>query len=216
MLGTYPLGRAPLASRLDPASLPSVYAGFVDFDVTDTLLSQYEPRVILPALVGAMGGWLDGAGYEDFLFANIWCLDSAKGFGLDILGRIVGAARNLTIPEAGTYIGFQGQPTAENWGAGIWYSGADATLNVRLGDDTYRRVIFAKSLANVCGGTILEINAILMALFPSYGNSYIRDNLDGSVTYHFGGTLSAVDYAIATQENILPRPQGKRVLYEQG
>ena len=55
-----------------------------------------------------------------------------------------------------------------------------------------------------------------MLLFPDYGNSYVKDNADGTLTYHFGAPLTAVDYAIASQEGLLPRPTGKRILIEQG
>lgn len=216
MLGAYALGRPPLGARLNVATMEPPYEGFVDFDVFDTLISEYFNSPILYALVESIGDWLDGEGWDDFIYKNIWLLESAKGYGLDILGRIVGAGRIISITAGGTYIGFEGQPDAQNWDNGIWYRGADATNNVRLGDDTYRRVILAKARLNVCGGTIPEINAILMLLFPEYGNSYVIDNQDGSLTYHFGSELSAVDYAIVTQEGLLPRPSGKRLTIEQG
>jgi len=216
MLGAYPVGRPPLGARLDNTTNPEKYAGFVNFDVLDTLISQYFNSPVLKALVEYSGAWLDGATYDDFFFKNIWQLSTAKGYGLDILGRIVGASRVISVPAEDTYVGFAGQSTAQNWGHGIWYRGADATNNVRLGDDVYRRVILAKARANVCGCTVPEINAILVLLFPGYGNSYVKDNADGTLTYHFGVQLTAVDYAIASQEGLLPRPTGKRILIEQG
>jgi len=208
----YPIAQAPIAARLPSGASPAPpYEGFVTFDVLDTLIAQYCNSPILYALVQYVGAWLDGRVYDDFFYFNVWNLDTAVEYGLDILGRIVGASRYLTVPEANVYIGFAGQDTAQNWGHGIWNRGANGTLNVRLADDVYRRVILAKARANVSGLTIPETNAILMLLFPDYGNSYVVENEDGSISYSFGATLSAVDYAIISQEGLLPRPTGRAV-----
>ena len=216
MLGAYPLGSAPLAGSIDAQLATTAYEGFVDFEVMDTVISQFRDSPILVALVQYMGAWLDGQVYDDFFYKNVWDLSQARDFGLDILGRIVGARRMLSVPEGGVYIGFDGQTTAQNWGHGIWNRGANATANVRLADDVYRRVILAKARANVSSCTIQDINAILMLLFPDYGNSYVVDATDGSYVLHFGATLSAVDYAIISQEGLLPRPAGRRVTIVQG
>lgn len=216
MLGAYSLGQAPLAASLRTQAVEKGYEGFVDFDVLATVISQYRDSPIIMALVQYMGAWLDGQVYDDFFYKNVWDLTQARDFGLDILGRIVGARRTLSIPEPGVYIGFDGQPTAQNWGHGIWNRGASATANVRLEDATYRRVILAKARANVSSCTIPDLNSILMLLFPEYGNSYVKDNADGTYVLHFGATLSAVDYAIISQEGLLPRPAGKRFTIEQG
>lgn len=216
MLGTYSLGQAPLAASLAPQSADVRYEGFVDFDVMATVISQYRDSPILVALVQYMGAWLDGRIFDDFFYKNVWDLSQARDFGLDILGRIVGARRTLSVPEGGVYIGFDGQPTAQNWGHGIWNRGASATANVRLEDATYRRVILAKARANVSACTIPDLNAILMLLFPDYGNSYVKDNHDGTYILHFGTTISPVDYAIISQEGLLPRPAGRSFTIEQG
>ena len=216
MLGQYSLGQAPLAARLDITDAPIGYEGFVDFQVLDTVISQYRDSPIIMALVQYMGAWLDGQVYDDFFYKNVWDLSQARDYGLDILGRIVGARRELSIPEPGTYIGFDGQPTAQNWGHGIWNRDASATANVRLEDDTYRRVILAKARANVSACTVQDLNAILMLLFPNYGNSYVKDNADETYILHFGTTISAVDYAIISQEGLLPRPAGRSFTIEQG
>ena len=216
MLGTYPLARAPLAARL-PGQAPSApYAGFVNFDVLDTVIAEYCNSPVLLALVEFMGAWLDGRAFDDLFYFDIWNLPDAQGYGLDVLGRIVGASRIIQLPDEATYIGFAGQPTAENWGAGIWFSSGAASNNVRLDDNTYRRVILAKALSNICGCTIPEINRLLLVLFPTYGNSYVIDNADGTLTFHFGAVLTPVDYAIVSQEGILPRPVGKRLIITQG
>lgn len=181
------------------------------FDPTPTIISQYANKPVMGALINYFAQWTCGAALFNPFFDKVWNLDTAEGFGLDILGRIVGASRIVNVPEQGVYIGFDGQSTAENWGHGSWYRGATSTNNVKLTDDTYRRVIEAKVLANVWDGSIPQANRILMLLFPGYGNCYMSDDGGMAISYHFGSALSPVDGAIAAQEGILPRPSGVAV-----
>lgn len=178
------------------------------FDPSPTVISQYANSPVILSLVDFISQWLCAAAMFNMFYDLVWNLDTAVGYGLDVLGRIVGASRIVNLPDGGTYIGFEGQPTAENWGFGSWYKGATSTNNVRLTDDTYRRVIEAKVLANTWDGSIPEANKILMLLFPGYGNCYMSDDGDMLISYHFGAALSPVDEAIASQEGILPRPCG--------
>ena len=210
MPGPYSIGSAPLATGPYDHGTDALYEGFATFDVLETVISQYRDSPVIMALAQYMGAWLSGQVYEDFFYTNIWDLDQARDFGLDILGRIVGARRDISVPESDVYVGFAGQTSAQNWGHGIWNRGANVTANVRLSDALYRRVILAKARANVSSCTVQDLNAILLLLFPEYGNSYVIDNADGTYVLHFGATLSAADYAIISQEGLLPRPAGKR------
>lgn len=209
------LARFPVAAEAIAANplavTPPPAPGLPAFDVVATVIAQYANSPVLLAVVQHFAEWLDGARLFDDFFAKVWNLDTAEGWGLDVLGRIVGVSRIVNVPAVGEYIGFDGQPTAQNWGHGVWYKGASATDNVVLTDAVYRRVIEAKARANICDGSVPAINRILMALFPGYGNCYVKDNGDMTIEYHFGATLSPVDYAIASQEGLLPKPTGVAV-----
>lgn len=199
--GVKAVGQVTLA-----AAIPTVTVTASDcFDVEKTVISQYANSPVILALVNYFAQELCAARMYDDLFNDIWNIDTATGFGLDVLARIVGASRIVNVPSSGTYIGFLGQPTAENWDNGIWYNGASSTNNIRLGDDVFRRVIKAKALANVWDGTIPSANSILMTLFPLHGNCYMSDDGNMTISYHFGSALSPVEFAIASQEGILPR-----------
>lgn len=206
-------GEAPLGTVVLAEAIPSrsVVPPLLCFDPAPTIISQYANSPVMLALISAMSKWVCGAGMFNDFFNKVWNLDSAEGYGLDVLGRIVGASRIVNLPAPGTYIGFAGQTTAENWGFGEWYRGAVTTNNIRLLDDTYRHVIAAKVLANVWDGSIPGANRILMTLFPGYGNCYMADDGTMAISYHFGSALSPVDFAIASQEGILPRPCGVAV-----
>lgn len=214
MLGLYSLGRAPLGALMQTYSVPAPVED--SFDASATLLAQYANSPVIIAMVQRYADQLNVGALFDQFYNDVWNLDTCGTYGLDRWGRVLNVKRTLTIPDSETYIGFEGQTTGQNWNHGIWYRGADATTNVSLDNETYRRVLNAKARFNICDGSIASINQILIDLFPGYGNCYVVDGLDMTMEYHFGGTLSLVDYAIASQDNILPRPAGVAATITQG
>jgi hypothetical protein len=72
----------------------------------------------------------------------------------------------------------QQQATAETAAQyGPFYDGAVTTENFRLGDEAYRRLIYAKAAANICDGSIPAINAILMRIFAGRGSAYVTERV---------------------------------------
>ncbi|WP_210207030.1 DUF2612 domain-containing protein [Methylobacterium currus] len=63
---------------------------------------------------------------------------------------------------------------------GPFYDGSVTTQNFRLGTEAYRRLIYAKAAANICGGSIPAINAILRRIFPGRGNAYVKERVPDS------------------------------------
>ncbi|WP_205626466.1 DUF2612 domain-containing protein [Novosphingobium fuchskuhlense] len=201
-LGSFPLGYGSPGDGAEPF-----------FSIRDTVLSQYANSPILLAILDTMGTAIDRqaqlSGFRDW----VWNVDTAQGFGLDLLGRIVGVARSLYISTA-DYLGFSDQPSAVPFGEGVFYSAQRLTPNYSVSDDAYRQMILAKAALNITNCSIPSVNAILRALFPSYGNVYVRDNADMTMTYVFSAAPSKVDYAIVTQSGALPKPAGVAVTVE--
>lgn len=183
------------------------------FAIRDTVLSQYANSPILLAIIDTMGEAIDRRAQFNGFLDWVWNVDSAQGFGLDILGRIVGVARSLYISDA-EYLGFSDQPTAVPFGQGVFYSAQSLTPNYSVADDAYRQMILAKAALNITNCSIPSVNAILRALFPKYGNVYVRDNGNMTMTYVFSAAPSKVDYAIVTQSGALPKPAGVAVTVE--
>jgi hypothetical protein len=181
------------------------------FDPLVTVLSQYANSPVILAWVDDFAQWLDPKARFDQFFNLIWNVDSAQGYGLDVWGRIVGVGRVLQVPE-GSYLGFVSDPAAQTFGHGIFYSGGRATSNVALTDAAYRTLILAKALLNITDGSIPAINQILLNLF---GDGYVRDNLDMSLTYVFSVDLTPVQRAIVFQSGVLPKPAGVSFTVEQ-
>lgn len=176
-------------------------------NVAQTIISQYAASPTLTQLIANMNTYLDPRANLDAFFAQVWNVDTAIGWGLDRLGRVVGVGRVVQV-ATGSFLGFEQSSDAEPFGGGIWFSGAGSSSNYSLTDDAYRLLILAKALSNISDGSIPSINQILLNLFPGRGNCYVTDGGDMTMTYTFSFTLSAVELAILAQSNVLPRPCG--------
>jgi hypothetical protein len=198
------IGELAIAESVTP---PAVLPG--QFDWFATVISQYANSPVLLALIQNFAEYVDPTTNLDAFFRLIWQVDTAQGYGLDVWGRIVGVSRVLQLPAAGAiFLGFEEATDAQPLGQAPFFAGSPVTDNFALSDNAYRRLILAKALANISDGSIPGINQILINLFGEYGNCYVQDNEDMSLTYVFGSELSPVDFAIVTQSGVLPRPAG--------
>lgn len=176
-------------------------------DPTVTIISQYANSPRITQLVDYMRQWIDPTARLDDFYNLVWNVDTAVGWGLDVLGRIVGVTRVLQVP-ATNYFGFEGNTGAVPFGQGPFYLAGAATANYALTDDAFRKLILAKAQLNLTNASIPAINAILLNLFSTYGDVHVTDGLDMTMTYTFPVAISAVDFAIVTQSGVLPKPIG--------
>lgn len=186
------------------------------FDVWATIINQYANSPILTGMIVSFNEAMDQTGNFDSLYDMIWNILTAQGFGLDVLGRIVGVERTLTIPGSAQYLGFgEAGSSWTGFGQGGFYSGGGLSPNLVLSDDQFRLLILAKAAGNISDGSIPSLNAIMMALFPNRGDAYVRDHLDMSMALHFTFPLTPVELAIVLQSGVLPIPAGVLVTVEQ-
>lgn len=181
------------------------------FDLWKTVISQYANSPILMQLIENLDDYVDQTTNFNLLFDNIWNIDSAVGYGLDVWGRIVGVDRVLTVSSS-LFFGFAQQlPQIDTFGPGgasPFYSGVPASSNYALTDTAFRQLIFAKALANICDGSIPAINQIMMNLFPNRGDCYVADDGGMMMTYTFNFVLTPVEQAIVAESGVLPKPVG--------
>ncbi|WP_345820533.1 DUF2612 domain-containing protein [Methylobacterium fujisawaense] len=91
-------------------------------------------------------------------------LDYAEGAQLDVVGQWVGRSRLVPVPLPNTFFAF-GDPIL-GFGSGYWRSPLDPGEGMSvLPDDLYRRLLYAKILANSWDGTSEGILAILRSYF---------------------------------------------------
>lgn len=204
MTQEYSLGETSIA---DGSQLAIITARDLFFDPTQTIISQYANSPIITALIADFAQWIDQKTDFDQFVTLVWNVSTAVGYGLDVWGRIVGVSRVLQV-AASTYLGFQQQTEAQTFGHGIFFSGGVLTSNYALTDEAYRQLIYAKALLNITDCSIPSINAILLRLFGSYGNVYVQDNGDMTISYNFPSTLAPVDRSIVFQSGVLPKPVG--------
>jgi hypothetical protein len=192
------------------------YLGTVPpLNIIDTVASQYANSPRMMQLI-----WNNEAYFEpNFLFDNFydweWNVETAIGYGLDVLGRIVGVNRVIQISSV-SYFGFTGTDGASGlpWNQAVFYAGEPATSNYALSDAAFRAVVEAKAMANVCDGSIAGINAIMRFLFgasgplPVLGNCYCQSTGPMTMEFVFGSALTAVQESIVYQTGVLPVPAG--------
>ncbi|WP_158810246.1 DUF2612 domain-containing protein [Beijerinckia sp. L45] len=120
-----------------------------------------------PNFVATVGFSVDPlARIQSALFALIddFDLDDAIGVQLDAVGVRVGLSRLVPYALQGLFFSW-GDPI-RGWGAGVWKGRYDVGTSLySLDDDTYRRLLFAKILANTWDGTVEGEEGIYNAYF---------------------------------------------------
>lgn len=147
--------------------------------------------------------------------AAAYDLNTAVGPQLDVIGRIVGAARLFTSTLTQNYYGFQnyagtGNPTGwRNYGGttnstGVWFSyqfvGAQ---NNYLPDSLYRQVIQLQIILNSNDGTLASIMAYLNEFFP--GQVSLVDTKQMELIYTVQPTCQIPAQVL---QAYLPKPMG--------
>jgi len=199
-IGSFTIGVSPIGD------IPS-------FDVWTTMLSQYANSPIITQLVSNMAQYVDQTQNLDAFFDNVWNIDTAVGSALDLWGRIVGVGRVLQLPSNTSYLGFEEASSWQTFGQAPFYSGEAVSSNYLLSDAAFRTLILAKALFNVSDGSIPATNQMLLNLF---GQGYVTDSLNLTMTYTFPTALTPVQYAIVLNSGVLPRPPGVSTSVVQG
>lgn len=186
-------------------------------NVVDTVASQYANSPSIMQLI-----WNDVAYFEptimlDNFYDWEWNVDTAIGYGLDVLGRIVGVTRVVEVSSV-DYLGFEkpdgSDSSGEPFNQAPFYHGETLSQNFALSDDVFRAVVRAKAMANVWDGSVAGLNTILRFLFgengplPITGNSYVTGGGNKTMDFVFGSALSPVQQAIIFQTGVLPVPAG--------
>lgn len=195
-IGTFQIGVSPIGP------IPS-------FDVWSTIISQYANSPAISQICQDLADSIDPSTDFDAFYDNMWHIDTAVGYGLDVWGRILQVSRTLSVPTGDQLLGFQqAQPGSFPFGQGTFFGGGAITNNFNLTDDAYRVLLFTKALSNITDGSVYAINTILKNLFPNRGNCYVFDGLNLTMKYVFQFVLTPVELAIVGSSGVLPRPSG--------
>ena len=175
-----------------------------------TIISQYGGSTILRQLIADMDAYIDPAADIDN-FLTVCCdVDTAKGFGLDIIGKICGVRRGITLPPSvsDNYFGFKEATGSQPFGQAPFYRPTTVTNEYNLSDDAFRTLIKLKMLSNITMLTIPAMNQMLRNLFTGRGRCYVTDPGGMAMFFVFEFALHPWETAILTQSGALPTPTG--------
>lgn len=199
--GSNAIGIGAIGTTLSIGDIPS-------FDWWETVISQYANSPILTTIIGNFFEAIDPTVEIEEFYDDMFNIATATGYGLDVLGIILGVSRTLHVTLTQEYLNFEESTDGNGFNQEPFYSGAPLTNNFNLSDNSYRLLLFAKALYNISPGNIPSINSILQILFPGRGNAYVQDNLNMTMSYVFAFGLSPVEAAIVAQSGVLPKPVG--------
>jgi len=177
----------------------------------DTFISQYANSPTMIALAGRMISAIDPYQLINDFYNDVWNIDTAIGYGLDVWGRIVGVSRVLQVPGTNnlTYFGFdEALPNVHSFGHGPFYSGPPASAGYVLTDDAYRFLILVKAAANISGSSYTDMNRLLMMLFPNRGVACVQSNGNMHMWLVINFTLQPFEIAILRDSGVFPTPTG--------
>lgn len=153
-------------------------------NVEQTIISQYANSETITQLIRNMNTYIDPAADIDNFYDTVWNVMTAKGFGLDIWGRIVGL-------PTGRYI----------------YTNPVTVLN----DTQFLQLILLKALSNISITTSPSFNQLLNNWLPGRGRCYVSDQGGMAMRYTFEFELQPFEIQILAQDGIFLRPAGVRV-----
>ncbi|PHM61162.1 DUF2612 domain-containing protein [Xenorhabdus ishibashii] len=179
-------------------------------DIKETFLSQYANSPTICTILNSVNEVIDPrANANEFyhLAANVL---TARGFGLDIWGRIVGIGRDLSIPDPSIdYFGFNETNKYSPFDQAPFFSGGTDT-SYMMDDSTFRDVILMKAFSNILYTTATNINQFLKCCFLR-GRSYYLITGHMTARYVFEYRLSELEKNLIYNRQILPRPSGVKI-----
>lgn len=174
------------------------------FDWVETLCGQYANSPAITSLIGSFAAAADQTGNFQLFYDDVWNIETAQGWGLQVLGAIVGVSNVVTVASTAGFFGFAegggltfdtGGGSGPGQGGGVFYSGAPVTSNYTLEGESYRLAVKAKAAANICDCSIPAINQILLNLFPNRGNAYVTEGYQGAPFFGFAESVNAGGFA---------------------
>lgn len=149
-------------------------------------------------------------------FIEMWDIDKANGYSLDVLGRIFGVGRTSVSMLEKDYLTYYEKTGGYGWGQGRWYrSGESLNQSVRLLDSEYKFLLKARIWKLYQDASIDYLTDAIQDLTGD--DAYIVDNYDMTMKVFYGSSVpigSFMKFAIEVLD-VLPRPVGVLYTFEQ-
>ncbi|CAI3958323.1 unnamed protein product [Commensalibacter communis] len=206
----------------------------VCLDPKVTVIAQYANSPIILQLIEFWGDNIQVCGFFKDFYKNIWHIDCANGYGLNIWGNIVGINRTVKT-FTGFFWGFNeetmllARPYHDDTGyndrltdyedrrtaIGNFRDFQELESEITFSDENFRKLILAKAASNISNYTASDLNKFLMMIFGTKDENgknlhevYVQDNQDMSMTIIFNWILSSDEVAIILNAGILFKPAG--------
>ena len=139
-----------------------------------TIQSQYSASPRILALAALYWDKLNPAGEIQSLLDNMFNVATAKGYGLDVWGRIVGIKR-ATVPVSGEYLAFDPEPLDNPLGDS-WNNAPFNPLTAQglATDPVFRVYVMVKAMMNIGNGSLADLNKYFSLMFPNSGIKVIH------------------------------------------
>lgn len=182
---------------------------------SDLLIWQYKLPKAIAEIDMKSQFWIDFI--EDCLtFIDMWNIDTAEKYSLDVLGRIFGVSRSSVSMTEKEYLTYYEKTGGLGWGRGRWYvSGEAFRETILLTDQEFRFLIKARIWKLYQNPSLDYLTDALQDLTGD--DAYIVDNGDMTMKVYYGNAVALDSFTKFAVENldILPRPVAVGYTYEQ-
>jgi hypothetical protein len=183
------------------------------FNHKQTVISQYGSSPVILGVIDRDNQAVDPESDITNFYHAVKSLTTAFGFGLDIIGRIVGVSRVVPIASFAGYMGFKN--TANDF---VGFNDApmkNITIKFNgtyvLSDDAFRKLILLKAFANLSNTGGKALNSLLGLIFAGRGRSYVNNLGNMIVRYTFEFELEPYEISILAYSGAIPKPTGVAV-----
>lgn len=139
-----------------------------------TVQSQYSASPRILALAGMYWDMLNPGSEIQAMLDDMLNPSTARGYGLDVWGRIVGIKR-ATVPVSGEYLAFDPDPMS-NPDGNSWNNAPFNPLTPQglATDSVFRVYVMVKAMMNIGNGSLADINKYFSLMFPDSGIQVIH------------------------------------------
>ena len=182
---------------------------------SELLIWQYKLPKAIAEIDMKSQFWVDFMN-DCLKFIDMWNIDTAEKYSLDVLGRIFGVSRSSVSLTEKEYLTYYEKTGGLGWGRGRWYVAGEAFgETILLTDQEFRFLIKARIWKLYQNPSLDYLTDALQALTGS--DAYIVDNGNMTMKVYYGNTVALDSFIKFAIENldILPRPVGIGYTYEQ-
>lgn len=182
---------------------------------SDLLIWQYKLPKAIAEIDMKSKFWIDFMN-DCLKFIDMWNIDTAEKYSLDVLGRIFGVSRSSVSLTEKEYLTYYEKTGGLGWGLGRWYRSGEALREtILLTDQEFRFLIKARIWKLYQNPSLDYLTDALQALTGD--DAYIYDRANPmEMTVAYGSNVSDDSFLKFAIENldILPRPVGVGYTYE--